>query len=112
MEILNSDQVDWPNLFLENDYIVVNYQPEIDCPGCKEMNFFFEDFARKHLYKNIKFLWIDSRNNPVAEQFIKKRQMPFIAAFKSGFLVECDNISTEKGLRGMIERLFAFKFKL
>jgi thiol-disulfide isomerase/thioredoxin len=112
MEIINSDKVDWSNLFLENQFIVVNYQPQIDCPGCREMNFLFENLSKHHKYKKVKFLWIDSRNNPVAEQFIKKTQKPFIAVFKQGFLVECDNISDEKGLRDMLNRLFAFKFKL
>ncbi|MBC7695761.1 MAG: hypothetical protein H7141_09975 [Burkholderiales bacterium] len=112
MKITNSDKIDWPNLFLENKFIVVNYQPEITCKGCKEMNDLFQKLDKTDEYKNVKFLWIDSRNNPIAEQFIKKRQAPFIAVFKEGFLVECDNVSEEKGLRDMLDRLFAFKFKL
>ena len=112
MEIINSDKIEWPELFLENEFIVVNYQPQIDCPGCKEINDLFQELSGEDEFKKVKFLWVDSRNNPVAEQFIKKKQIPFIAAFKEGFLVECDNISDEKGLRDMLKRLFAFKFKL
>ncbi len=112
MKIINSDKVNWPKLFLENEFIVVNYQPEVDCSGCAEMNNLFQKMSDTHEFDDIKFLWIDSRNNPVAEQFIKKRQLPFIAVFKEGFLVECDNISDEKGLRAMLKRLFSFKFKL
>jgi thiol-disulfide isomerase/thioredoxin len=112
MEIINSDKIEWPELFLENKYIVVNYQPQIDCPGCKEMNSLFQKLSDSGEYKDVKFLWVDSRNNPVAEQFIKKKQIPFIAVFKEGFLVECDNISQEQDLRDMLERLFSFKFQL
>ncbi|MGZ3904303.1 MAG: hypothetical protein ACXVC6_11445 [Bacteroidia bacterium] len=112
MEIINSDKVDWANLFLENQFIVVNYQPQIDCPGCGEINKLFQKLSGEEEFKKVKFLWVDSRNNPVAEQFIKKRQIPFIAAFKEGFLVECDNISDEQSLRNMLNRLFSFKFKL
>lgn len=112
MEIINSDKVDWANLFLENQFIVVNYQPQTDCQGCQEMNDLFQNLSEHEDFKKVKFLWIDSRNNPIAEQFIKKKQSPFIAVFKEGFLVECDNISDEKGLRAMINRLFEFKFKL
>jgi thiol-disulfide isomerase/thioredoxin len=112
MEIINSDKIEWPKLFLENEFIVVNYQPQMDCKGCKEINDLFQKLSDEKEFKNVKFLWIDSRNNPVAEQFIKKKQVPFIAVFKEGFLVECDNISDEKGLRDLLRRLFSFKFKL
>ena len=76
------------------------------------MNDLFQDLAQHADFENVKFLWVDSRNNPIAEQFIAKRQTPFIAVFKEGFLVECDNVSDEKGLRDMLQRLFEFKFKL
>jgi len=112
MEITSSDKIDWPKLFLEHDLIIVNYQPQLDCPGCKEMTDLFEKFSRDQKYEGIKFMWIDSRNNPVAEQFIKSTQTPFIATFKEGFLVECDNISKESDLKDIIDRLFEFKFKL
>ena len=112
MEIINSDKIEWSKLFLENEFIVVNYQPQIDCPGCKEITDIFQKLSDEEEFKKVKFLWVDSRNNPVAEQFIKKKQIPFIAVFKEGFLVECDNISEEKTLRNMLKRLFAFKFKL
>jgi hypothetical protein len=112
MEVINSDEIDWPKLFLENEFIVVNYQPEVNCPGCKEMNELFLKLSHDPKFKHVKFLWVDSRNNPIAEQFIKKRQIPFIAVFREGFLVECDNISKETELRDMLDRLFKFKFKL
>lgn len=112
MEIISSDKIKWPELFLENEFIVVNYQPDQGCPGCKEMNDLFQDLSAHPDFKKVKFLWVDSRNNPIAEQFIKKRQLPFIAVFKEGFLVECDNVTDEQHLRNMLERLFAFKIKL
>ena len=112
MKLINSDKVDWANLFLDNEYIIVNYQAQTECPGCKEMTDLFQTLSNHSDFKKVKFLWVDSRQNPVAEQFIKKKQVPFIAAFKDGFLVECDNISDEAGLRALINRLVAFKFKL
>jgi thiol-disulfide isomerase/thioredoxin len=111
MEIINSDEVEWSKLFLENIFIVVNYQPVVECAGCKEINEVFQKLSDDRDFKNVKFLWVDSRNNPIAEEFIKKRQKPFVAVFKEGFLVECDNVSDEKELREMLDRLFAFKFK-
>ena len=112
LEIISSDDIDWKNLFLENQFIVINYQPQLDCKGCKEMNDLFQELSGHKDFRQVKFLWVDSRNNPIAEQFIAKTQTPFIAVFKEGFLVECDNISDEKGLRAMLHRLFEFKFKL
>ncbi len=112
MQITNSDNIDWQNVFLENEYIIVNYQPASDCKDCAEINEFFQRLDKHEKYKDVKFLWADSRSNPIAEQFIKKQQGPFMAAFKEGFLVECRIISTEADLNKMIKRLFAFKFKL
>src|SRR4249919_1236116 len=112
LEIISSDDIDWKNLFLENQFIVINYQPHLDCKGCREMNDLFQELSKHDDFRNVKFLWVDSRNNPIAEQFVAERQAPFIAVFKEGFLVECDNIYDEKGLRAMLDRLFKFKFKL
>jgi thioredoxin 1 len=112
LEIISSDDIDWKELFLENQFIVINYQPQLDCKGCKEMNDLFQELSVHDDFRHVRFLWVDSRNNPVAEQFIAKRQTPFIAAFKEGFLVECDSIYDEEGLRAMLKRLFSFKFKL
>lgn len=111
MEIINSDKIEWPTLFLEHKFIVVNYQAQTDCPGCKEMNDLFEKFSKSREFSKVKFLWVDSRNNPIAEQFIKKTQSPFIAVFKDGLLVECDNVSDERSLRDMLQRLFTYEFK-
>jgi thioredoxin 1 len=112
LEIISSDDIDWKKLFLENEFIVINYQPQLDCKGCREMNNLFQELSLHKDFQDVKFLWVDSRNNPVAEQFIAKTQSPFIAVFKEGFLVECDNIHDEQGLRSMLQRLFEFKFKL
>ncbi len=72
MEITNSDKIYWPNLFSENEFIAINYQPKTDCKGCKEMNDLFEKMAQMEDFKKVKFLWVDSRNNPIAELFPKK----------------------------------------
>ena len=112
LSIINSDEIDWKKLYLEHEFIVVNYQPSTDCPGCAEINVLFQRLSEHEDYKKIKFLWVDSRNNPIAEKFIQKRQNAFVAVFKEGFLVECDNVKDEKELRSMLDRLFSFKFKL
>lgn len=112
MEITNSDNVEWQKVFLENEFVIVNYQPSTECKGCAEINELFQRLDKYEGYKNVKFLWVDSRSHPIREQFIKKTQTPFMAAFKEGFLVECRIISNESELNKMIERLFEFKIKL
>lgn len=112
MKIINSDEINWSQLFLEHELIAVNYQPVEDCKGCKEINDLFEKLSHTQEYKKVKFLWIDSRNNAVAEAFVTKNQVPFIAAFKEGFLIECNSISDEQSLRELLDRLFTFQFKL
>lgn len=112
MKIISSDEIEWPKLFLDNNFIIVSYQADIECDGCSDMDDVFEKLSADNEFKNIKFLSVDSRNNPVAEEYIKKKQLPFVATFKEGFLVECDNISDEDSLRRMIKRLLEFKIKL
>jgi thiol-disulfide isomerase/thioredoxin len=112
LSIISSDEIDWQKLYLENEFIVVNYQPSTECAGCPEINVLFQELSAHEDYGKVKFLWVDSRSNPIAEQFILKRQTAFIAVFKEGFLVECDSVRNEAELRGMLDRLFTFKFKL
>ena len=111
MEIINSDNIDWQKIFLEHEYIIINYQPASDCKGCAEINELFQKLDKYEAYKDVKFLRADSRSNPIAEQVIKQTQAQFMADFKEGFLVECRIVSTESELNKMIERLFSFKFK-
>ena len=68
MEIFNSDKIDWSTIFLDHKFIVANYQAKTDCPGCKEMNELFEKLSKDKEFENVKFLWIDSRNNPASHK--------------------------------------------
>ncbi|MES2568091.1 MAG: hypothetical protein V4565_14545 [Bacteroidota bacterium] len=111
MKKVNSDNIDWEKVFLENKFIIVNYQPASDCIGCAEINELFQRLDKQDNHKGIRFLWVDSRTNPIAEQFIKKMQAPFMATFKEGFLVECKVVKTEQELNEMIARLFKFQLE-
>jgi thioredoxin 1 len=112
MEVINSDDIAWDQFFLENEYFVINYHSQIDFPVYHKINETFIQLSKEKKYGKIKFYRIDTNNNPIAEQFMKKRKLPFLATFMQGFLVECNNIETEAELRAMLERLLDFKIKL
>ncbi|MCW3077385.1 MAG: hypothetical protein JWO32_1994 [Bacteroidetes bacterium] len=112
MEIVNSDDIAWDKLFLQHEYIIVNYHTEIQFPGYNKINKIFGYLSEESEFNKIKFLRIDSHNNPVAEEFLENRKLPFVGTFKGGFLIECNSIESEKSLRDMLIRLLNFKIKL
>lgn len=112
MEVIKSDDIAWDEFFLENEYFVINYHSKIDFPIYHTINETFISLSKEKKYSKIKFFRIDTNTNPIAEQFMKTRKLPFLAIFMQGFLVECNNIETEAELRAMLDRLIDFKIKL
>jgi hypothetical protein len=49
LEIISSDEIDWKDLFLENQFIVINYQPQLDCKGCREINDLFQELSNHEI---------------------------------------------------------------
>ncbi len=112
MEMIKTEDVSWDELFLEHDYIIVNYHSSAQGTVFDDFNKTFLSLSKKNEYEKVKFLLIDSKNNPIAEEFIQMRKLPFVATFKKGFLVECNTIETEENVRDMLNTLFNFELKL
>lgn len=112
IKVIKSNNLAWDKLFLEHEFFIINYHADVDFPEYSEINELFEKLALEPQYNKVKFLRVDSNNNPIAHEFLKKRKLPFVAIFKKGFLIECNTIDTEIALREMLKRLFDFKIKL
>ena len=112
MDIKNYNELEWDKILTENKYIVVNYESTTDCPVCDELIKNFIALSEQSKYRKITFLRINSKSNPIAEEYIRIKKLPFSATFKAGILLECNWIKTEVQLTQMLERLLKFKLKL
>jgi hypothetical protein len=112
MKVHDLKDLDWSQILVENQCVIVSYLSTTNCPICETIDKAFFDLSKGEKYKKIKFLRINSSDNIIAEEYINKKKLPFTAVFKNGFLVECDSIRNESDLTDMLDRLNHFEFKI
>ncbi|RTQ52386.1 thioredoxin [Hymenobacter gummosus] len=78
------------------------------CAICEQLSPPFGKFADDEAYQPILFLRLDSDENPVAKKLMQERVAPFFVSYCQGQLLECDSLTTEEKVRGMLDRLRAF----
>ncbi|GAB3824890.1 thioredoxin family protein [Hymenobacter jeollabukensis] len=78
------------------------------CATCELLAPPFAKFADDEQYQPILFLRLDSDENPVAKKLMQERVAPFFVSYCQGQLLECDSLTTEEAVRGMLDRLRAF----
>lgn len=102
--IKNATDTDLRSLLYQHDRVLVKFI-DTECEICKTLAPSFEGFARDPRYKNILFLRMDARENPVSRQEVKFSKAPFIATYKKGVLKDCGIVSTREEMGDMLERL-------
>lgn len=87
-----------------NDKVVVKYYADW-CGSCKLLAPKYRRISEDEQYDDIAFLNVNAENNPEARKLAGVDNLPFIAIFKEGELVEGEATSKEDQLRNMIEKL-------
>lgn len=104
MSILESNDNELRRLIFEKDSVIVKFIDE-DCPICKALAPAFQDFASQPAYQSITFVRMNAKENPVSSKEVKMSGTPFFATYKNSKLKYCGTVSTEEGLRNMLDQL-------
>jgi thiol-disulfide isomerase/thioredoxin len=107
MPVLHATDNDLRTLIFNNDSVIVKYVKE-DCEYCRHLEPFYAQFSEDAMYRDIRFLKVDSGQNPVAQQEVGQKDMPFVSVYKKGLLIECGSVRTEEELRAMLQHLRNF----
>ncbi|MCC2545148.1 thioredoxin family protein [Hymenobacter sp. BT175] len=76
-----------------------------NCEICKRLTPPFAKFADDEPYRTIMFLRLNSDENPVARKLMQEKAAPFFVSYCQGHLLECDSLTSEEQVHGMLERL-------
>jgi len=102
MEVLTVNDSNFDNQLATNNIVVVKYYADW-CGSCKLFAPKFNRIAKEEQYSGIAFLDVNAEENPAARKAAGVDNLPFLAVFKDGQLVEGAATSKEEYLRKMIE---------
>ena len=99
-----STDADFENLIKSNDKVVVKYFADW-CGSCKLFSPKFKRHANNEANAGILFLEINAEENEAARKLGGVDNLPFIATFRNGALLEGSATSKEDYLKKMIDQL-------
>ncbi len=86
-----------------NEVVVVKYFANW-CGSCKLFAPKYNRVSNEEQYSNITFLDVNAEENPQARKAAQVDNLPYLAVFKNGELVEGSASSKEEYLRKLIEK--------
>lgn len=79
------------------------------CPICEMLAPPFARHADDEEFSHILFLRLNADENPVAKKIMQEKIAPFFVSYCQGRLLECDMLTTEEEVLGMLHRLREFQ---
>jgi thiol-disulfide isomerase/thioredoxin len=75
------------------------------CDTCELLAPPFVKFSDDEEFKTILFVRLNADENPVAKKIMQEKVAPFFVSYCQGRLLECDMLTTEADVLGMLQRL-------
>lgn len=104
MPITDSNDTQLRKLIFDKDRVIVKFVDEA-CTVCKLLSPSYTKFATDPAFKNILFVRMNAKENPVSSKEVKMTGTPFFATFRKGTLLDCGIVSTEEGIKEMLLKL-------
>lgn len=79
-----------------------------NCATCELLAPQFDKFVDEEEFRHILFLRLNSDQNPVAKKMMQQKIAPFFVSYCQGRLLECDALTEEAQVLGMLHRLRDF----
>lgn len=88
----------------DNDKVIVKYYADW-CGSCRLFSPKFKRLSNDERFEGISFLDVNAEKSPEARKAAGVDNLPFIAVFRNGELVEGSSTSKEEYVLGMLEKL-------
>ncbi|MAX80187.1 MAG: thiol reductase thioredoxin [Crocinitomicaceae bacterium] len=95
---------EFEEILSSNEKVVVKYFAGW-CGSCKLFAPKYRRVSNDERFENVKFLDVDAEHNEIARKKAGVDNLPFIATFKNGELVDAKATSKEDALVSMLENL-------
>lgn len=80
-----------------------------DCAICELLAPSFAKFADSDPFAGIRFLRLNSDENPVAQKMMQEKVAPFFVSYCQGRILECDTLFAEAEVHAMLTRLRQYR---
>ena len=101
--ILTEDEL--AAFFQNYEAAVVTYFLDEACEGCEALLPVFNEIAEEDSFRQIGFGCMEAEPGSIAENLVKQRAVPFVAIYKSGEMIKCGSVNSEKEFRKMLRKL-------
>lgn len=106
MAVLSADDSNFANQLKENEKVIVKYYADW-CGSCRLFAPKFRRLSDDERFTGVTFLDVNAEKSPEARKAAGVDNLPFIAVFKNGELVEGSSTSKEDYVVGLLEKLNA-----
>lgn len=104
MAVVKVTDAEFKDQLANNDKVVVKYYADW-CGSCRLFAPKYKRVSNEDEMNDVVFLEVDAENTPEARKAAGVDNLPFLAAFKGGELVEGSAGSKEEYLRSLIAKL-------
>lgn len=104
MSVITASDADFEALLKDNEIVIVKYYADW-CGSCRLFTPKFKRLSADERYAGVAFLEVNAEKSPNARKLANVDNLPFIAVFKNGELVEGASTSKEDYVTGMIDKL-------
>lgn len=104
MAVITSTDTDFFDHLGNNDKVVVKYYADW-CGSCRLFAPKYKRVSNEEENENVVFLEVDAEKNPEARKKANVDNLPYLAVFEKGELVDGSPSSKEEYLRSLIEKI-------
>jgi thioredoxin-like negative regulator of GroEL len=104
MSVITATDADFETLLKDNEKVIVKYYADW-CGSCRLFTPKFKRLSADERFAGVAFVEVNAEKSPNARKLANVDNLPFIAVFKNGELVEGASTSKEDYVTGMIDKL-------
>ena len=104
MPIHDTNDAGLRTLIFDHPKVIVKFTKE-QCTICERMAGIYSQLAENPTYREITFLRMDAKENPVSSKEVNMTGAPFFATYLNGLLNQCSLLSDKEALKEMLGAL-------
>ncbi len=104
MSVENANDQEFKETLSQNERVVVKYYADW-CGNCRLFSPKYKRVSNEEEFEGISFLEVDAEKNPEARKAGGVDNLPYLAVFKNGELLEGSASSKEEYLRTLLAKL-------